>query len=100
MRVKIGGRERAEFGRAPVNVEEGPSSTRSRVLVPNIRVVALHESFGFRRESYLREHIRRPDGPVDVVGLALLRRDWEMTRPGIEQMLKDRGMLQAAGEGP
>lgn len=67
----------------------------AEVLVSNGHVVALHESFGFRRESYLREHIHRSDGTVDVVGLALLRREWEMIRPGIERRLAEKRQLPA-----
>jgi UDP-4-amino-4,6-dideoxy-N-acetyl-beta-L-altrosamine N-acetyltransferase len=46
------------------------------VFVDNEKVVAMHEKFGFRRESYFREHVFKDGSYKDVVGLALLRREW------------------------
>ena len=46
------------------------------VFVDNDKVITLHEKFGFRRESYFREHIRKNGIYKDVIGLALLKREW------------------------
>ncbi|MBO0356618.1 UDP-4-amino-4,6-dideoxy-N-acetyl-beta-L-altrosamine N-acetyltransferase [Hymenobacter sp. BT186] len=53
------------------------------VFVDNDKVITMHEKFGFRRESYFREHIRKNGAYKDVVGLALLRREWSQLREGM-----------------
>ncbi len=53
------------------------------VFVDNDKVITMHEKFGFRRESYFREHIRKNGTYKDVVGLALLRREWSQLREGL-----------------
>lgn len=50
------------------------------VFVTNEKVVAMHEKFGFRREAYFRQHIYKDKIFVDVVGLAMLRREWQQLR--------------------
>lgn len=50
------------------------------VFVSNDKVIALHEKFGFRRESYFRQHIFKNGTYHDVVGLAVLRREWQSLR--------------------
>lgn len=50
------------------------------VFVSNDRVIAMHEKFGFRRESYFRQHIYKNGTYHDVVGLALLQREWQLLR--------------------
>ena len=50
------------------------------VFVTNEKVVAMHEKFGFRREAYFRQHIYKNKQFVDVVGLAMLRREWQQVR--------------------
>lgn len=50
------------------------------VLSTNEKVVTLHEKFGFRREGYFRQHIARGKAMLDVVALALLRREWQQLR--------------------
>jgi len=49
---------------------------RCEVLATNYSVVAMHEKFGFRREAYYRDHVKKNDTYFDVVGLAILRREW------------------------
>ena len=78
--------------------ERGMEKVCSEVLSTNIAVVGLHESFGFRREAYLREHVRHGTERIDVVGLALLRREWELCRPGIELRLQQKRLLRAEGD--
>lgn len=53
------------------------------VFVTNEKVVAMHEKFGFRREAYLRQHIYKDKQFVDVVGLAMLRREWQQVRDAL-----------------
>ncbi|MGI4762875.1 MAG: UDP-4-amino-4,6-dideoxy-N-acetyl-beta-L-altrosamine N-acetyltransferase [Janthinobacterium lividum] len=50
------------------------------VFVTNEKVVAMHEKFGFRREAYFRQHIYKDKAFIDVVGLAILRREWQQVR--------------------
>lgn len=53
---------------------------RCEVLINNEKVIKMHEKFGFRREAYYREHVKKKDVYYDVVGLAMLRREWEMLK--------------------
>ena len=53
------------------------------VFVTNEKVVAMHEKFGFRRESYFRQHIYKDKVFLDVVGLAMLRREWQQLRESL-----------------
>jgi UDP-4-amino-4,6-dideoxy-N-acetyl-beta-L-altrosamine N-acetyltransferase len=55
------------------------------VLVANTKVIQMHESFGFRRESYLRERCWKSGIPLDAVGMSLLKSDWQLIRPTIAQ---------------
>lgn len=57
------------------------------VFVDNAKVIAMHEKFGFRRESYFREHIYKQGSYRDVVGLALLRREWQALQPALRAKL-------------
>lgn len=68
------------------------------VLVSNPAVISMHEGFGFRREAIYREHVWREGHPIDVVGLAMLRSDWELARPGIEIRLRRKGLLPGETE--
>lgn len=58
------------------------------VLAPNRTVLALHEKFGFVQEGYFGEHIFKGGQFVDVVCLAMTRRQWESKRPEIERRVK------------
>lgn len=71
--------------------EEGLTKLWCEVLVENESVWKLHESFGFRREAMLREHVWKTDGPQDVVGLALLAEDWRQARPESVRRLQAKG---------
>ena len=53
------------------------------VFVTNEKVVAMHEKFGFRREAYFRQHVYKDKGFQDVVGLAMLRREWQQLRDSL-----------------
>ena len=61
------------------------------VLLENEGVWKLHESFGFVREALYREHVFKAGRFQDVVGLGMLRSDWEAARPAIEARLRDKG---------
>jgi UDP-4-amino-4,6-dideoxy-N-acetyl-beta-L-altrosamine N-acetyltransferase len=56
------------------------------VLSTNEAVVRLHESFGFRREGLLRNHVVKDGGPADVVILALLKREWLLLRDSLSRL--------------
>jgi UDP-4-amino-4,6-dideoxy-N-acetyl-beta-L-altrosamine N-acetyltransferase len=62
------------------------------VLVDNDGVWKLHESFGFRREALFRDHVWKAGRFQDVVGLGMLRSDWDAARPAIEARLRAKGV--------
>lgn len=66
------------------------------VLLENEGVWKLHESFGFLREAHYREHVCKGGRFQDVVGLGMLKADWETARPAIEARLRDKGQDPAA----
>jgi UDP-4-amino-4,6-dideoxy-N-acetyl-beta-L-altrosamine N-acetyltransferase len=66
------------------------------VLLDNEAVWKLHESFGFRREATYREHVCKGGRFQDVVGLGMLKADWEAAKPAIEARLAEKG-VDAAG---
>ncbi len=53
---------------------------RCEVFVSNHKVISMHEKFGFRREAYYREHCIKKNTKHDVVGLAILKSEWEQLR--------------------
>jgi len=53
---------------------------RCEVFVSNDMVIKMHEKFGFRREAFYREHCVKNGEKLDVVGLALLKNDWNLTK--------------------
>ncbi len=53
---------------------------RCEVFVSNDKVIKMHEKFGFRREAYYREHCIKNNQKLDVVGLAILQKEWELYR--------------------
>lgn len=59
---------------------------RCEVFVNNDRVIKMHEKFGFRREAYYREHCIKNGQKLDVVGLAILRSEWN----SISQIMKNK----------
>ena len=61
------------------------------VLVENEAVWKLHESFGFRREALLRQHVWKNGEPRDVVGLGLLAQDWTAVREASRERLRAKG---------
>ena len=61
------------------------------VLLENEGVWKLHQSFGFVREALFRAHVLKDGRFQDVVGLGMLRADWDAARPAIEARLRDKG---------
>ncbi|ADB40250.1 UDP-4-amino-4,6-dideoxy-N-acetyl-beta-L-altrosamine N-acetyltransferase [Spirosoma linguale] len=53
---------------------------RCEVMTFNDKVISMHEKFGFRREAYYRQHVKKDGAWQDVVGLALLKQEWEAYR--------------------
>lgn len=66
------------------------------VLEENRAVWRLHESFGFTIEARLREHIRRQERYVDVLGMGLLAADWARVRPTPLERLSSKGLTPPA----
>lgn len=62
------------------------------VFRENARVWALHESFGFRREAELRDHVRKDGAFRDVVGLGLLKSDWPEVKARAESRFEAKGL--------
>ena len=58
----------------------GLNKLRCEVLTTNPSVIVMHEKFGFRREAYYREHVLKNGQYFDVVGLAMLKREWHMVK--------------------
>ena len=56
------------------------------VFTFNDGVIRMHELFGFRREGYFRQHVKKNGRYEDVVRLALLKTEWNMVR----DMMKKR----------
>lgn len=63
-------------------------------LSANIRASRLYERVGFRREGYLRSHVRRGDEPLDVVVFGLLAAEWATLRPGLFIKSRDRHLQE------
>lgn len=66
------------------------------VLADNEAVWKLHESFGFRREALLRDHVLKGGRWRDVVGLSLLADEWSALREGCAARLRDKGQDPSA----
>ncbi len=66
------------------------------VFKDNDAVWKLHESFGFKREAEYREHVYKGGRFRDVIGLGMLRSDWEAARPAVETRLRAKGLDPAA----
>jgi len=65
------------------------------VLASNEPVLRLHARFGFIEEARLRRHIYKVGQPHDVLGMGLLKEDWEAVRPAIVERLQTAGFAAA-----
>lgn len=63
-----------------VFTELGLNKIRCEVFVTNDKVIKMHEKYGFRREAYYREHCIKGNQKLDVVGLGLLKSEWEQIK--------------------
>lgn len=63
------------------------------VLASNSAVLSMHERFGFTCEGRFRDHIQKPDGPVDVYRLGILADEWNEIREGHRTSLREKGIL-------
>jgi len=63
---------------------------RCEVFVFNDSVIKMHEKFGFRREAYYREHCIKNGVYQDVVGLAILKSEWESNKEVIYNRVYNR----------
>lgn len=62
------------------------------VFVENEAVWRMHESFGFKREAYFRDFVRKGGRFRDVVGLAMLSTDWPAARSAASARLAEKGV--------
>jgi UDP-4-amino-4,6-dideoxy-N-acetyl-beta-L-altrosamine N-acetyltransferase len=69
----------------------GLNKIACEVLVENEAVWRLHESFGFMREAFYRDHVLKAGVFRDVMGLSLLARDWPAARPAALERLRAKG---------
>lgn len=60
---------------------------RCEVLITNSSVIKMHEKFGFRRESYLREHCIKNNEKIDAVGLSILKTEWSLISENIRKKI-------------
>jgi UDP-4-amino-4,6-dideoxy-N-acetyl-beta-L-altrosamine N-acetyltransferase len=63
------------------------------VLSFNQSVIEMHKSFGFQQEGLYRQHRVKNGNYIDVVALAMLRREWDAHKPQIEMKLKAKEIL-------
>lgn len=60
------------------------------VFVWNESVIKLHEKFGFRRESYFRQHVLKDGEWIDAVGLAMLKQEWEQVKDSLKRKITQK----------
>ena len=63
---------------------------RCEVFAFNTAVIHKHEQFGFRREAYYRQHIKKNGKYEDVIGLALLKSEWLTLKESIYRNFLNR----------
>lgn len=63
---------------------------RCEVLISNPKVISLHEKFGFRREAYYRQHVKKNGVFHDAVGLAMLKQEWKAIKSYLESKIYRR----------
>lgn len=63
---------------------------RCEVFTSNVKVISMHEKFGFRREAYYRQHALKNGTYLDVVGLAMLKQDWKNIQEKMRAKIYDR----------
>lgn len=68
----------------------GLNKLRCEVFTFNEKVIRMHEKFGFRREAYYREHCLKQGEYKDVVGLGLLKKDWDRVKKYYEELFGEK----------
>jgi len=65
----------------------GLNKLKCEVIEFNGKVVKMHEKFGFRREAFYRDHVKKGSTYYDVVGLGLLKRDWLKIKNSLKDVI-------------
>ncbi|WP_394992725.1 UDP-4-amino-4,6-dideoxy-N-acetyl-beta-L-altrosamine N-acetyltransferase [Emticicia sp.] len=60
---------------------------RCEVMIFNDKVISMHEKFGFRREAYYRQHVKKNEKWVDTVGLAILSEEWNKQKEFMQKII-------------
>jgi UDP-4-amino-4,6-dideoxy-N-acetyl-beta-L-altrosamine N-acetyltransferase len=50
------------------------------VFSTNNNMLLMQEKFGLKREGYFREHLHKDGQPIDIITLAILKKEWEASR--------------------
>ena len=65
----------------------------AHAIADNRGAIRTYERLGLRREAFLRGHVCKAGSMHDVVGLAILRDEWQLVRPAIETRLRAKGLI-------
>ena len=65
----------------------GLNKLNCEVIEFNANVIKMHEKFGFRREAFYREHFKKSGEYHNVIGLGLLKREWEIIKPTLNKKI-------------
>ncbi|MGZ6962565.1 MAG: GNAT family N-acetyltransferase, partial [Ilumatobacteraceae bacterium] len=65
----------------------------AEAFATNVDAIQAYERSGLRREACLRDHVTKDGKMHDVVRLAILREDWQVVRPVIEDRLRAKGLI-------
>jgi UDP-4-amino-4,6-dideoxy-N-acetyl-beta-L-altrosamine N-acetyltransferase len=60
---------------------------RCEVMNFNDKVISMHEKFGFRREAYYRQHIKKNGKWIDTIGLAILSEEWKKQKDFMKKII-------------
>ncbi|CAH0994321.1 Spermidine N(1)-acetyltransferase [Emticicia aquatica] len=60
---------------------------RCEVMIFNDKVISMHEKFGFRREAYYRQHVKKNGKWIDTIGLAILKEEWLKQREFMQKII-------------
>jgi len=60
---------------------------RCEVMTFNDKVISMHEKFGFRREAYYRQHIKKNGKWIDTIGLAILSEEWKKQKEFMQKII-------------
>jgi UDP-4-amino-4,6-dideoxy-N-acetyl-beta-L-altrosamine N-acetyltransferase len=57
------------------------------VLSTNLNVIKMHQKFGYNIEGTLEKHIIKDNKRLDIVLMALFKKDWEILKPKFSKMI-------------